>query len=305
MANNTNGNQAELEALALATGQSVEELMAKVFGAMPREDVLQFASNVRASMTPEEEAVQSELDRIARDNKRNEAFSLALDIPPEMVEYAETLYEAGQWPESTLAVALAWGLVDRTTNEVVFGRHIYGDGNMVVYPKRLSNARRRNFVPNDEFGTFTLIYKKTQYAGNDGIKKLLELTTKVIVGDNNPPTYLYRACKALADNKPYGKDGLMLPKDIQCWHPMIPGCTPANEGSKTTLLSRYFEWFENHAPDLHSGTVITKAGHLMALEDYVLPNGAKEPLASSEQSDDDDIPSDGVDELSDEPEEQS
>lgn len=94
MANNTNGNQAELEALALATGQSVEELMAKVFGAMPREDVLQFASNVRASMTPEEEAVQSELDRIARDNKRNEAFSLALDIPPEMVEYAETLYEA-------------------------------------------------------------------------------------------------------------------------------------------------------------------------------------------------------------------
>lgn len=305
MANNTNGNQAELEAMALATGKTVEELKALVFGALERDETIQFASNVRASMTPEEEAVQAELDKIARDNKRNETFSLALDIPAEMVEYAETLYEAGQWPEASLTVALAWGLVDRTSNEAVFGRHIYGDGNTVVYPKRLSNARRRNFVPNDEFGTFTLIYKKTQYAGNDGIKALLELTNKVSVGDNNPPTYLYRACKALASNKAFGDDGLMLPKDIQCWHPMIPGCTPASEGSKTTLLSRYYEWFENHAPDLHSGTVITKAGHLMALEDYTLPPNTSAPPASSEQSDEDDIPSDGVDELSDEPEEQT
>ena len=41
----------------------------------------------------------------------------------------------------------------------------------------------------------------------------------------------------------------------------------------------------------------------MALEDYTIPNGTAASVPLSPQGDDDDIPSDGQDELSDEPEE--
>ena len=314
MANNDTQYTPELLAMAQAMGKSVDELMETVKAVqavMPREQVIANATSTLAGLTPEEEAVQKERQKIEKDNLENQAFTTRIEIPDQLTEYAKELFEAGQWPSVVELQALVWP--GRMTTEMVYGRHIYGDSNTVCFPKRLSNARRRGFVPNADFGVFTLFYKKTKYEGNDGIKALLELTNKVVVGDNNAPTYLYRACTALAKKKPYGDDGLMFPADIQVWHPMIPGCTPVvtddktgkQSGGQSVLLTRYFEHFENHTPDIANGVVLTKDGHFMALEDYNVPNGTSASVPLASQEDDDDLPSDGVDELSDEPEEQS
>ena len=311
MANNETQYSPELVALAATMGKSVEELMAitrETQALLPREEQIAQATITIAGLTPEEEALQKERQKIESDNLINQAFTTRIDIPDQLLEYAKELFDGGQWPSVVELQALVWP--DRISTEMTYGRHIYGDSNTVCFPKRLSNARRRGFVPNAEFGVFTLFYKKTKYEGNDGIKALLYLTNKVTVGDNNAPTYLHRACKALANKKAFGDDGLMFPADIQVWHPMIMGCTPIvtddkgkTSGGQSTLLTRYFEHFENHTPDIANGVVLTKDGHFMALEDYTIPNGTAASVPLSSQGDGDDIPSDGQDELSDEPEE--
>ena len=312
MANNETQYSPELIAMAATMGKTVEELMditRATQALLPREEQIAQATITIAGLTPEEEALQKERLKIESDNLINQAFTTVIDIPDQLLEYAQELHDKGQWPSVVELQALVWP--DKISTEMTYGRHIYGDSNTVCFPKRLSNARRRGFVPNAEFGVFTLFYKKTKYEGNDGIKALLKLTNNMDVGDNNAPTYLYRACTALAKKKPYGDDGLMFPADIQVWHPMIHGCTPIvtdaktgkTSGGQATLLTRYFEHFENHTPDIANGVVLTKDGHFMALEDYTIPNGTAASVPLSPQGDDDDIPSDGQDELSDEPEE--
>jgi hypothetical protein len=311
MANNETQYEPELIALAATMGKTVEELMAVARATqalLPREEQIAQATITIAGLTPEEEALQKERLKVEADNLINQAFTTRIDIPDQLLEYAKELFDGGQWPSVVELQALVWP--DKISTEMTYGRFIYGDSNTVCFPKRLSNARRRGFVPNAEFGVFTLFYKKTKYEGNDGIKALLKLTNNVVVGDNNAPTYLHRACKALANKKAFGDDGLMFPADIQVWHPMIMGCTPIvtddkgkTSGGQSTLLTRYFEHFENHTPDIANGVVLTKDGHFMALEDYTIPNGTAASMPLSSQEDGDDLPSDGQDELSDEPEE--
>ena len=311
MANNETQYEPQLIALAATMGKSVEELLAitrETQALLPRDEQIAQATITIAGLTPEEEALQKERQKIESDNLINQAFTTVIDIPDQLLEYAKELFDKGQWPSVVELQALVWP--DKISTEMTYGRFIYGDSNTVCFPKRLSNARRRGFVPNAEFGVFTLFYKKTKYEGNDGIKALLKLTNNVDVGENNAPTYLYRACESIAKKKAFGNDGLMFPDDIQVWHPMIMGCSPVvtddkgkTSGGQSTLLTRYYEHFENHTPDIANGVVLTKDGHFMALEDYQIPNGTAASVPLSSQDDDDDLPSDGQDELSDEPEE--
>ena len=285
----TNFSGVDFDAMAESYGISKEELVRSFIekasaDESTREVALTSTMQVASNMTPEERALTTEIANIEKSAKTNRIFTEPQPIPDAWKPKFAAWHKAGLMPPATAVVAQCWlGTGDRISTEAVFGRHFDGIGNMLTYPSRLSNARRRQFVPSEKkFGATTLSHNGRttsdvrEFLGWYGIA--------VPLAGSTVSTYLYRACEVTAGLK----TGKGLPADVRIHNLAILGCS---SDGKSQSLARYFEWFEANRADVSNGVIIGKNGEPIEITDYE----AAHPAKAEDLSDDDEEIGDGED----------
>ena len=273
----------DLDAMAESFGISKEELVRSFIekasnDSEARESVLVQSANVQANMSPEERALTNEIREIENAAVRNRAFTEPQPIPDAWKAKFAAWNKAGVMPPASLVVAHCWlATNDRISTEAVFGRHFDGIGNMLTYPSRLSNARRRQFVPSEKkFGKTTLSHNGRtttdirEFLGWYGIE--------VPASGSTVSTYLYRACEATAGVR----KGKGLPADVRIHNLAILGCT---SDGKSQSLARYFEWFEASTADISNGVIIGKNGEPIEVSDYEAKHPSAKPDLELDEDD--------------------
>ena len=181
-------------------------------------------------------------------------------------------------PPATVLIALAWkSLNDKISTEATFGRFFDGIGNMVTYPSRLANARRRAFLPDfKKFGKTTVGLNGKVWSGDAELRKFMEMEVgmKVPASGSTLSTYFYRATR---DEK--------MPADTKIHSMGIPGCTPDGVGVD---IARYYEWYINHRADVSNGVILSKDGELVEITDYQAEHPPEPEPGSEDDGDDED-----------------
>ena len=265
----------DLDALAESYGISKEELVRSFIekasnDSEARESVLVQSANVTANMSPEERALTTEIRDIENAAIRNRVFTEPQPIPDAWKPKFTAWVKAGVMPPANLVVAHCWlATGDRISTEAVFGRHFDGIGNMLTYPSRLANARRRQFVPSEKkFGKTTLFHNGRS---TSDIREFLSwYDIDVPASGSTVSTYLYRACEATAGLK----KGKVLPADVRIHNMAILGCK--TDGTSQSL-ARYFEWFEASTADISNGVIIGKNGEPIEVSDYEAKHPSAKP----------------------------
>jgi len=278
------GGQGELDMAQMAEmfGLTLEEMVAKFISTAASDEstrgiLLNETAVVSAGMTPEENSLSDEIAKVRLAAERNRIFTEPRPIPDAWLAKFTEYFEAGLMPPATVLVALGWlSLNDKTSTEATFGRFFDGIGNMVTYPSRLANARRRAFLPNFKtFGKITVSLNGKVWSGDAELRKFMEMEVgmKVPASGSTLSTYFYRATR---DEK--------MPADAKIHSMGIPGCTPDGVGVD---IARYYEWYVNHRADVSNGVVLSKDGEMVEITDYQAEH-PPEPEPSSDAGDDDD-----------------
>lgn len=278
------GGQGELDMAQMAEmfGLTLEEMVAKFISQAASDSetrgiLLNETAAVNAGMTPEEKVLSQEIAKVRVDAERNRIFTEPMPIPDAWLARITEWFEAGLMPPATLLIALGWlSLNDKVSTEATFGRFFDGIGNMVTYPSRLANARRRAFLPDsDKFGKITVGLNGKTWSGDAELRQFMdkEIDMKVPASGSTLSTYMYRATR----------DGKM-PADTKIHSMGIPGCTPDGVGVD---IARYYEWYINHRADVSNGVVLSKDGEMVEITDYQAEY-PPEPEPSSGDDDDDD-----------------
>ena len=278
------GGQGELDMAQMAEmfGLTLEEMVAKFISQAASDSetrgiLLNETAAVSAGMTPEEKVLSQEIAKVRVDAERNRIFTEPMPIPDAWLARITEWFEAGLMPPATLLIALGWlSLNDKVSTEATFGRFFDGIGNMVTYPSRLANARRRAFLPDsDKFGKITVGLNGKTWSGDAELRQFMdkEIDMKVPASGSTLSTYMYRATR----------DGKM-PADTKIHSMGIPGCTPDGVGVD---IARYYEWYINHRADVSNGVVLSKDGEMVEITDYQAEY-PPEPEPSSGDDDDDD-----------------
>ena len=278
------GGQGELDMAQMAEmyGLSEEELIAKFISKAASDEstrgiLLNETATISAGMTPEEKVLSQEIAKVRVDAERNRIFTEPMPIPDTWLARITEWFEAGLMPPATLLIALGWlSLNDKVSTEATFGRFFDGIGNMVTYPSRLANARRRAFLPDaDKFGKITVGLNGKTWSGDAELRKFMELEVgmKVPASGSSLSTYMYRASR---DDK--------MPADTKIHSMGIPGCTPDGVGVD---IARYYEWYVNHRADVSNGVILSKDGEMVEITNYQAEH-PPEPEPSSDDGDDDD-----------------
>ena len=181
-------------------------------------------------------------------------------------------------PPATVLVALGWlSINDKTSTEATFGRYFDGIGNMVTYPSRLANARRRAFLPNFKtFGKITVGLNGKVWSGDAELRKFMEMEIgmKVPASGSSLSTYFFRATR---DEK--------MPAGTKIHSMGIPGCTPDGVGVD---IARYYEWYTNHRADVSNGVILSKDGEMVEITDYQAEHPPEPEPGSEDDGDDED-----------------
>jgi hypothetical protein len=229
-------------------------------------------------MTPEENSLSKEIAKVRLDAERNRIFTEPRTIPDAWLAKFTEWFEAGLMPPATVLIALGWkSLNDKTTTEATFGRFFDGIGNMVTYPSRLANARRRAFLPDfKKFGKTTVGLNGKVWSGDAELRKFMEMEVgmKVPASGSTLSTYFYRATR---DEK--------MPADTKIHSMGIPGCTPDGVGVD---IARYYEWYINHRADVSNGVILSKDGELVEITDYQAEHPPEPEPGSEDDGDDED-----------------
>ena len=280
------GGQGELDMAQMAEmfGLTMEEMVAKFISQAASDEstrgiLLNETATITAGMTPEEKVLSDEIAKVRSDAERNRVFTDPQPIPDTWEAKFTEWFEAGLMPPATVLIALGWkSLNDKTTTEATFGRFFDGIGNMVTYPSRLANARRRAFLPDTKkFGKITVGLNGKTWSGDAELRVFMdkEVGMKVPASGSTLSTYMYRATR---DDK--------MPADAKIHSMGIPGCTPDGVGVD---IARYYEWYVNHRADVSNGVVLSKAGEMVEITDYQAEHPPEsEPDSESEKDDDED-----------------
>ena len=268
MANNdaTSGNagqggldlQVMADQLGISKEQLVQDFLQKAASdESTRAVALEESAVVSAGMSVEESALVKEVAKVKADALRNRIFTEPMPIPEAWEARITEWFDAGLMPPATLLIALGWlSLNDKVSTEATFGRFFDGIGNMVTYPTRLANARRRAFIPDvKKFGPTTVRLNSKTWVGAEQLKQFLEKECGVKLPTSYTlATYLYRAAR---DGKvPAGTL-------IHCLG--IPGCKTDGTGVE---IARYYEWYVNHRADVSNGIILSKDGEMVEITDY-------------------------------------
>ena len=278
------GGQGELDMAQMAEmfGLTLEEMVAKFISQAASDGetrgiLLNETATISAGMTPEERVLSEEIAKVRSDAERNRIFTEPMPIPEAWEARITEWFEAGLMPPATLLIALGWlSLNDKVSTEATFGRFFDGNGNMVTYPSRLANARRRAFLPDaKKFGPITVGLNGKTWSGDAELRLFMdkEIGMPVPASGSTLSTYFYRATR---DEK--------MPADAKIHSMGIPGCTPDGVGVD---IARYYEWYVNHRADVSNGVILSKDGEMVEITDYQAEH-PPEPEPSSDDGDDDD-----------------
>ena len=280
------GGQGELDMAQMAEmyGYTEEEMIAKFISQaasnpVTRGTLLEETATISAGMTPEEKVLTEEIAKVRSDAEHNRIFTEPRTIPDAWLTKFTEWFEAGLMPPATVLIALGWlSLNDKTSTEATFGRFFDGIGNMVTYPSRLANARRRAFLPSfKKFGKVTIGLNGKVWSGDAELRLFMEqeVGMKVPAKGSTLATYVYRACR---DDK--------MPAGTKIHSMGIPGCSPDGVGVD---IARYYEWYINHRADVSNGVVLSKDGEMVEITDYQAEHPPEaEPDSESEKDDDED-----------------
>ena len=273
--------QVMADALGISKEQLVQDFLQKAASdESTRAITLEESAVVSAGMSVEESALVKEVAKVKADALRNRIFTEPQPIPESWLAKMTEWFDAGLMPPATVLIALGWlSLNDKVSTEATFGRFFDGIGNMVTYPSRLANARRRAFIPDaKKFGPTTIRLNGKTWVGAEQLKQFLTKECGVVLPSSySLATYLYRAVR---DKKvPAGTL-------IHCLG--IPGCTADGTGVEMT---RYWEWYTNHRADVSNGVILSKDGEMVEITDYQ----AEHPPEPSPEGNEGDGEDDGED----------
>jgi hypothetical protein len=279
---NAGDGELNMAQMAEMFGLTMDEMIAKFISQAASDEstrgtLLEETATVSAGMTPEEKVLSSEIVKVKAAAERNRIFTEPMPIPDAWLARITEWFEAGLMPPATVLVALGWlSLNDKVSTEATFGRFFDGIGNMVTYPSRLANARRRAFLPEfKKFGKVTIGLNGKVWSGDAELRQFMdkEVGMPVPASGSTLSTYFYRACKAD-----------MMPADTKIHSMGIPGCSSDGVGVD---IARYYEWYINHRADVSNGVILSKAGEMVEVTDYQAEH-PPEPEPDSESEDDDD-----------------